>query len=128
MGARYYDSAIGRFISRDPTGYAGSPINLYTYCADNPLKYTDPTGLYPAGWIVQTVGGKIVNVVVNGLPYGSGPEAIARAADANGMSAEEVESMMEAAEADEEFAEATLKPRPRRRLPRRPGRLLSMRR
>ena len=51
MGARYYDPALGRFISRDPTGYAGSGINLYAYCGDNPLVYTDPTGLCrDRGW------------------------------------------------------------------------------
>ena len=51
MGARYYNPALGRFISRDPTGYAGSGINLYAYCGDNPLVYTDPTGLCrDRGW------------------------------------------------------------------------------
>ena len=59
MGARYYDSAIGRFISRDPPGYLGSPINLYAYCGDNPLNYTDPTGLTwykPWTWGLNTEG------------------------------------------------------------------------
>ena len=51
MGDRYYNPALGRFISRDPTGYAGSGINLYAYCGDNPLVYTDPTGLCrDRGW------------------------------------------------------------------------------
>ena len=45
MGARWYDSALGRFISRDPSGSAGSPLNLYTYCNDNPLNSTDPSGM-----------------------------------------------------------------------------------
>ena len=43
--ARWYDPALNRFISRDPMGYAGSPMNLYTYCGDNPLGRTDPSGM-----------------------------------------------------------------------------------
>ena len=42
--ARYYSPQLGRFISRDPIGIAGG-INLYSYVANNPLKYTDPTGM-----------------------------------------------------------------------------------
>ena len=47
MAARYYDSATGRFITKDT--YRGSKTeygtwNLYTYCANNPLKYVDPSG------------------------------------------------------------------------------------
>jgi RHS repeat-associated protein len=40
-GARYYDPYIGRFTQRDP---AGDGVNWYAYTANNPLKYTDPTG------------------------------------------------------------------------------------
>ncbi len=46
-GVRYYDPAIGRFISRDPVaGEKESPqtLNRYTYCLNNPLTYIDPTG------------------------------------------------------------------------------------
>jgi RHS repeat-associated protein len=48
FGARYYDPDIGRFITRDPlTGTPATPqtLNRYAYCANNPLKYTDATGL-----------------------------------------------------------------------------------
>jgi RHS repeat-associated protein len=47
-GARYYDPETGRFITRDPLrGDIISPqsLNRYTYCQNNPLKYTDPWGL-----------------------------------------------------------------------------------
>jgi RHS repeat-associated protein len=46
-GARYYDSDLGRFITRDPLkGTIVNPqtLNQYTYCRNNPLKYTDPWG------------------------------------------------------------------------------------
>ena len=45
---RYYDPQLGRFISQDPMGAAGSGNNLYAYCGDNPTDATDPSGLCPA--------------------------------------------------------------------------------
>lgn len=47
-GARYYDSAIGRFLSVDPMGVTPqdpSTFNLYAYAKYNPYRYTDPLGL-----------------------------------------------------------------------------------
>jgi RHS repeat-associated protein len=46
-GARYYDATIGRFISADTIVQSFSnpqTLNRYSYCLNNPLKYTDPTG------------------------------------------------------------------------------------
>ncbi|PKA73054.1 RHS repeat-associated protein [Pseudomonas baetica] len=40
---RYYDPAVGRFISKDPAGYEGG-LNLFVY-APNPLGWIDPLGL-----------------------------------------------------------------------------------
>jgi RHS repeat-associated protein len=42
FNARYYDPSIGRFITEDPIR---SGLNWYAYCGNNPLSYTDPTGL-----------------------------------------------------------------------------------
>ena len=47
-GARYYDSALGRFISSDPISgnlYNSQRLNRYTYVMNNPMVYTDPTGM-----------------------------------------------------------------------------------
>lgn len=43
--ARYYDSAVGRFISEDPIGFAGGDANVYRYVANSPVANTDPFGL-----------------------------------------------------------------------------------
>jgi type VI secretion system secreted protein VgrG len=40
---RFYDPAVGRYISQDPIGLAGG-VNLYEY-AGNPVDYIDPFGL-----------------------------------------------------------------------------------
>jgi RHS repeat-associated protein len=45
VNARYYSSALGRFIARDPIGYVGG-MNLYEYADGSPVKFTDPSGLY----------------------------------------------------------------------------------
>jgi RHS repeat-associated protein len=65
MGARLYNNALGRFTKPDPLPwlqwqngtanderrfheYISNPQNLgqYTYVVNNPLRFTDPTGLY----------------------------------------------------------------------------------
>jgi RHS repeat-associated protein len=53
MHARYYDGELGRFLSPDPA--TGSPRrpqtwNRYSYALGNPMRFTDPMGLWPA-WV-----------------------------------------------------------------------------
>jgi RHS repeat-associated protein len=43
--ARYYDPAVGRFLSEDPIGFDAEDVNLYRYVRNNPLTNTDPSGL-----------------------------------------------------------------------------------
>src|ERR1700730_6884450 len=43
--ARYYNPALGRFISEDPIGFAGGQANLYAYVGNDPVDFTDPFGL-----------------------------------------------------------------------------------
>jgi RHS repeat-associated protein len=47
FASRYYDPAIGRFISADseiPSVTDGQAFNRYSYVRNNPILYTDPTG------------------------------------------------------------------------------------
>jgi RHS repeat-associated protein len=41
---RYTDPQLGRFLRRDPAGYAGG-VNLYEYVGGRPTGFTDPLGL-----------------------------------------------------------------------------------
>lgn len=49
IGAREYDPVTGRFISVDPIIDINDPqrMNGYVYANNNPISYSDPTGLIP---------------------------------------------------------------------------------
>ncbi len=56
--ARMYDSASGRFCSRDPIGFEGSTWNLFEYVGSQPMIGSDPSGLaYSQTWFM--CGGKL---------------------------------------------------------------------
>ena len=42
-GARYYASWLARWVSCDPIGI-GDGLNVYSYCQQNPVRKTDPSG------------------------------------------------------------------------------------
>ena len=46
LGHRYYDASVGRFLTADPAKAGG---NWYAYCGNNPLRGTDPEGLWTVG-------------------------------------------------------------------------------
>jgi len=61
LRARYYDPYIGRFISEDSYwGEDENPLslNLYTYCHNDPIRYTDPTGHFVSDWDKQHLSKK----------------------------------------------------------------------
>jgi len=42
--ARYYDAAVGRWISEDPLGFVAGDAALHRYCANSPTISVDSTG------------------------------------------------------------------------------------
>jgi RHS repeat-associated protein len=77
MGGRLYDPLIGRMLEVDPVVQSpelSQSFNRYAYVGNNPLSFTDPTGMFRTGigFIDNTVewaGGKVSEVVnaVTGL-------------------------------------------------------------
>ncbi|EPX64445.1 hypothetical protein D187_005579 [Cystobacter fuscus DSM 2262] len=45
FGARDYDSETGRWTAKDPIRFAGGDTNLYVYVGNNPIMFTDMSGL-----------------------------------------------------------------------------------
>ena len=67
-GARYYDPVLCHFIQADsivPQPLDPQTLNRYSYCYNNPLKYTDPSGNF--GWFIAAIIGAIVGAVVGGI-------------------------------------------------------------
>ena len=67
MNGRLYDPILGRFLS--PDNYIQMPdfsqsFNRYSYCLNNPLKYTDPDGEI-AWFIPVAIIGGVINVALN---------------------------------------------------------------
>jgi len=60
LGHRYYDPATGRFLTRDSVK---DGWNWYTYCANNPLRWIDPTG-HILPFLIALVGVIIVVAVI----------------------------------------------------------------
>ncbi len=67
MNGRMYDPVVGRFLSADP--YIQMPeysqnYNRYSYCLNNPLSYTDPSGEFWHLVIGAAIGGTF-NLLMN---------------------------------------------------------------
>jgi RHS repeat-associated protein len=69
--ARYYDPALGRFISEDPIGLAGG-VNQYAYAGNSPIDFTDPNGLAPCRAEALADGWQSVNIDGHWWCYNTG--------------------------------------------------------
>ena len=76
FGARQYDPVIGRWMTQDRFASKYAQISPYTYCANNPILFTDPTG----DTIKVHIDGQTYYFESNGWGFGffstfGGPEA-----------------------------------------------------
>ncbi len=100
MNGRLYDPVVGRFLSADPVVQDPSftqSLNRYSYCLNNPLKFTDPTGnkwnwnwLNPLYWFsegMQTINDNTTqlrqNMAKAGIPSFSIGTSVSFAGDIN---------------------------------------------
>ena len=88
LRARYYDPSVGRFLTRDSfSGFGAAPLSLnrYSYVANNPTTWSDPSGRHPcipaagagalAGSVVPgagTAGGALVGFILCAAAFTAG--------------------------------------------------------
>lgn len=79
FGARNYDAAIGRWFNVDPLAELAPDWTPYRNGFNNPLRFTDPTGMYEEDWVRKNDGDTWVwreditteaQAVAVGLQYG----------------------------------------------------------
>ncbi|WP_375492777.1 RHS repeat-associated core domain-containing protein [uncultured Nostoc sp.] len=71
LRARYYNSDLGRFISKDAfAGHLASPIseNPYVYANANPVNFTDPSGYESLG---ELSAAEAIIGILSSIPYAS---------------------------------------------------------
>lgn len=75
FGARHYDPFMGRWLAQDPMQQF---LSSYLYCANNPVNFVDPSGLYAirdsvpdgnGGWTYFTTWTELQGITVNAYPY-----------------------------------------------------------
>ncbi len=64
--ARQYDPALGRFTTMDPLAEQYYSTSPYAYCGNNPVKYTDPTGMAYDIEVVCDEEGRYRFIIVGG--------------------------------------------------------------
>jgi len=76
LQSRYYDPEIGRFISSDDVSYLEPEsifgLNLYAYCNNNPVMFTDPSGrfIFTTAMLIGLIIGASVGAVAGGYIAG----------------------------------------------------------
>jgi RHS repeat-associated protein len=52
---RYYDPTTGRYLRTDPLGFMGGDANLYAYVWNDPVNWSDPSGLIPLDTLLDII-------------------------------------------------------------------------
>ena len=65
LQTRYYEPRAGRFLNADSVDYIAPDLigglNLYAYCNNNPVMYSDPEGVWAMpNWLKWVIGGAVI--------------------------------------------------------------------
>jgi len=74
LQSRYYNPELGRFINADKYTSTGQNIlgsNMFVYCNNNPVMYTDPTGEFAISTLVLVIAGIAVLTTASAITYGA---------------------------------------------------------
>ena len=79
LNSRYYDPSIGRFINADDISYIQptdiNGLNLFAYCANNPIMRNDPEGTAWWHWLLG-IGVALVAAAITVVSLGAAGIAI----------------------------------------------------
>jgi RHS repeat-associated protein len=81
FGARDYDPALGRWVSKDPIGFAGGDADLFAYCGGDPVGAVDPSGLYGVGSENAPETAEVVELIAESEAQSAGRLTVGSAAD-----------------------------------------------
>ncbi len=69
LNNRYYNPLLCRFITPDNNEYIdkenAKSFNLYAYCYNDPVNYSDPEGTMPE-WLATLLGGIVGSIIIPG--------------------------------------------------------------
>ena len=75
LQSRYYDPKIGRWINPEPNVYVGAfddgsgitQYNVYAYCANNPVNFSDDTGEFAVAIAIGAAAGGIICAAISAV-------------------------------------------------------------
>ena len=79
LQSRYYNPTIGRFINADALASTGQSIlgnNMFAYCNNNPVTYSDSLGTFPVHIVIGAILGGSIEALKTLLNGGSAKDVL----------------------------------------------------
>jgi len=78
LQSRYYDPILHRFINADSFASTGQGVlgtNMFAYCQNSPINYSDPTGEFITALVVSVIVGAVIGGTAGGVSAYNSAEA-----------------------------------------------------